>query len=81
VSGKTAVTGQIQSSGRNLGSAGMRQTFHYENPRRKELFQYTVVVDLSQFLDETPGNPYIPTCEDIVDLVPFGCLVDAFPGA
>lgn len=78
VSGKTAVTATVESSGRNLGSSGMRQDFHYENPRCKELFQYSLVIDLSQFLEETPGNPYVPDCDDIIEIVPFGCLVEAF---
>lgn len=77
ISGLSTVKATIENAGRHLGSAGRPQVPRFENPRNKELFQYSLTVDLAQFQEETPGNPWVPTCEDVKEVVPYGCVADS----
>lgn len=67
-SGVAIAFAEVQNSGRPLGPRGDRVPPPWENPRGQELFQYELVFDDSQFeTDPETDEPYVITCEDIVD--------------
>lgn len=68
-SGVPFVIATVENSGRFLGSANNPFAPRFENPRGEEDYQYTLVYDDAQLEDETPGNPYVISCSDIISLV------------
>lgn len=77
VNGTPLVVAEIQNAGRFLGSRGMPRVPEFENPRCNDKYQYSLAIDDSQFLEETPGNPYVLDCADILEISPYACTNDA----
>ena len=73
VSGAPIVVATLANSGRFLGSRGYERSPEFENPRREELYQYTVTYDDTQIIDPVTD---VIGCADIESLVD-ACAADA----
>lgn len=57
----------IENNGRQLANDPMRCS---------PVYQYTVEVDLTQFIVDRDLGVWTPTCEDVVEILPDVCLID-----
>lgn len=80
--GLTLVTATIENTGRYLGTAGKAMPPHFENPRCADEYQYAFTVDDSQWgNDPGTGQPWILSCDDIREVNPYACSINALIAA
>lgn len=80
VSGQAILIGEIQNTGRALGTRGRDQASPpWENPRGDALWQYTIKIDDTQIsVDIVTGLPFVLDCADILDVSGDGCFWQKF---